>query len=281
MMARMGADLGGCIGQWIVEHPEAYREVIREYFRVGCDIVSGGTFNLNRVSLAKFGLAEKVEDLNRGMIRILKGVQPKGKYVAGSMGPMGRMLKPLGDVDPQEASEAFAEQARALAASGADILIVLTMYDLEEAVIALRAAKRETNLPVFVSLAFNPGSQGYRTMMGVSPEEAALRLEAEGADVIGANCGGVTLDQMTQVIRLMKAKCRRPLIAKPNAGSPKVVEGKEQYTAGPEEFSGHVETWVEAGARIVSACCGSGPLHLEEIVKKIRSSGRKERRGRN
>ncbi len=277
MMAKMGADLGGCIGQWILEHPEVYRDLLRDYFRVGCDIVSGGTFNLNRISLAKFGLAEKAGELNRGMIRILKGVQPGGKYAAGSMGPMGRMLKPLGDVDPQDAFEAFSEQARALADSGVEIINILTMYDLEEAVIALRAAKKETALPVFVSLAFNPGAQGYRTMMGVSPEAAARRLDAEGADVIGANCGGVTLDQITEVIRLMKANCQRPLIVKPNAGSPKVMEGKEQYTASPGEFAGHVESWVEAGARIASACCGSGPLHLKEIVKKVKSAGGKEK----
>ena len=282
MMAKMGADLGGCIGQWILEHPEMYREVIRDYFRVGCDIVSGGTFNLNRISLAKHGLAEKAGELNRGMIRILKGVQPEGKYVAGSMGPTGRMLKPLGDLDPQEAFEAFSEQARALAEGGAEIVIILTMFDLEEAVIALRAARKETNLPVFVSLAFNPGAQGYRTMMGVSPESAARRLDAEGADVIGANCGGVTLDQMTEVIRLMKANCQRPLMVKPNAGSPQIVEGKEKYTASPEEFAGHVERWVEAGARIVSACCGSGPPHLKEIVKKVKNgAGGKERGNRN
>jgi 5-methyltetrahydrofolate--homocysteine methyltransferase len=281
MMAKMGADMGGCIGQWILEHPDVYRDLVREYFGVGCDIVSGGTFNLNRISLAKFGLAEKAGELNRGMIRILKGVQPEGKYVAGSMGPTGRMLKPLGDMDPQEAFEAFSEQARALADSGAEIINILTMYDLEEAVIALRAVKKETPLPTFVSLAFNPGAQGYRTMMGVSPDAAARRLEAEGADVIGANCGSVTLDQMTEVIGLMKANCQRPLIVKPNAGSPKMVEGKEKYAAGPEEFAEHVETWVKAGARIVSACCGSGPPHLKEIVREVKRVGGKEKESRN
>ena len=270
MMHQMGADLGGCISQWIVGHPEVYRDLVREYFRVGCHIVAGATSNLNRISLAKFGLAEKAGELNRGMIRILKSVQPEGKYVAGSMGPMGRMLKPLGDVDPQEAFEAFSEQARALADGGAEIVIVLTMYDLEEAVIALRAARKETSLPIFVSMAFNPGAQGYRTMMGVSPDAAARRLEAEGADVIGANCGSVTLGQMTEVIRLMKANCRRPIMAKPNAGSPKVVEGKEQYAASREEFAEHVEGWVKEGARIVSACCGSGPPHVEGMVKRVK-----------
>ncbi len=270
MIAKMGADLGGCIGQWIVEHPGAYQDLVGDYFRVGCDIVSGGTFNLNRISLAKFGLAEKAGELNRGVIRIVKGAQPEGKCVAGSMGPTGRMLKPLGDLDPQEALEAFSEQARALAEGGAEILNILTMYDLEEAVLALRAAKEETSLTVFVSLAFNPGAQGYRTMMGVSPESAARRLEAEGADVIGANCGGVTLGQMTEVISLMKVNCRRPLLAKPNAGSPQMVEGKEKYAAGPEEFAEHVGNWVAEGARIVSACCGSGPPHIEGMVERLR-----------
>jgi 5-methyltetrahydrofolate--homocysteine methyltransferase len=270
MMAKMGADLGGCIGQWIMEHPGAYQDLVGDYFRVGCDIVSGGTFSLNRISLAKFGLAEKTGELNRGTIRIIKGVQPEGKYVAGSMGPTGRMLKPLGDLDPQEALEAFSEQARALAESGAEIINILTMYDLEEAVIALRAAKEESPLAVFVSLAFNPGAQGYRTMMGVSPESAARRLDAEGADAIGANCGAVTLGQITEVIGLMKANCRRPLLVKPNAGSPQMVEGKEKYTAGPEEFAEHVGNWVAEGARIVSACCGSGPPHVEGMVKRLR-----------
>ena len=275
VMAQKGADLGGCISQWILEHPEPYLNLVREYFELGCDIVSGGTFSLNRISLAKFGLAEKSGELNRGMIRLLKGVRPEGKYVGGSMGPTGKMLKPLGDLDPGEAFEAFGEQARVLAESGVEVITIMTMFDLEEALIALRAAKKETALPVLVSLAFNPGAQGYRTMMGVSPEEAARRLDAEGADGIGANCGGVTPGQMTGVIRLMKANCARPLLAKPNAGSPQMVEGKEKYTAGPEAFAAHVGSWVEAGARIVSACCGSGPEHLREIVRGVRISGGK------
>jgi methionine synthase I (cobalamin-dependent) len=186
------------------------------------------------------------------------------------------MLKPLGEVDPEDLLEAFSEQARALAESGAEAINILTMFDLEEAVIALRAAKKETTLPVFVSLAFNPGAQGYRTMMGVSPEAAARRLEDEGAQVIGANCGGVTLGQMTEVLRLMKAHCGKPLIVKPNAGSPRLVEGRETYSAGPDQFSRHVGEWVQAGARIISACCGSGPLHLKAIGRDVKNIGGRE-----
>jgi 5-methyltetrahydrofolate--homocysteine methyltransferase len=270
MMHQMGADLGKCISQWIVEHPEVYRNLVRDYFQVGCNIVSGATFTLNRISLAKFDLAEKVEELNRGVIRIIQEVQPERSFVSGNIGPTGRILKPLGDLSGEELLEVYSEQVWALARSGVEIINILTMYDLEEAVIALRAVKRHTSLPVIVSLAFDPGPKGYRTMMGVSPEVAAARLEAEGADVIGANCGSISLEQMAEVIGLMKAHCKKPLIAKPNAGSPQVVEGREKYAAGPEQFAAYVGKWVREGARIVSACCGSSPLHLEHIVKEVR-----------
>ena len=269
MLHRVGANLGGCIGQWIIDHPEVYRDLVKDYFQVGCDIVAAATFALNRISLTKFGLAERVQELNRGVIRIIKDIQSNRGFVAGNMGPTGKILKPLGELDPEELLEVYSEQAEALAESGAEIINVLTMYDLEEAVIALRAAKAKTSLPVIVSLAFDPAAKGYRTMMGVSPEAAAERLEAEGADVIGANCGGINLEQMAEVIGLMKAHCQKPLIAKPNAGLPQVVEGREKYAAGPEQFTEHVGKWIREGAQIVSACCGSSPAHLKEIAKEV------------
>ena len=275
MLHQTGADLGGCIGEWILEHPDLYRGLVRDYFQAGCDILSATTFALNRISLAKFGLAGKVEELNRGVIGIAKEIQPGGTFVTGSIGPTGKMLKPLGDLSPEELLDAYSEQIGCLAAGGVEVINILTMYDLEEAVIALRAARARTSLPVMVSLAFDPAPKGYRTMMGVSPEMAAERLEAEGADVIGANCGTVTLGQMAEVIGLMKAHCKKPLLAKPNAGSPKVVEGREKYAAGPEHFGQNVEKWIEQGARIVSACCGSSPVHIREIVKKVRGSSLK------
>jgi len=268
-LAREGANLGGCVSQWIVEHPETYRQLIQEYFRAGCDIVSGATSSLNRVTLAKFGLAEKMEELNRGVMQILQGVRPEGKFISGNLGPTGRILKPLGDLSVEELGEIYGQQAEALAGGGAEIINILTMYDLEEAVAALRAAKSWTGLPVIVSLAFNPGAKGYRTMMGVSPEEAAKRLEAEGADVIGANCGGLNLEQITEVLRLMRAHCRKPLMAKPNAGPPKVANGQEIYALTPEQFADRVGDWIEGGARIVSACCGSNPHHMREMKKKV------------
>ncbi len=270
MLHKEGANLGGCIAQWIVEHPQNYEELVREYFQVGCHIVAAATSTLNRISLAKFGLAEKIEELNRGVIQIIKAIQPDQGFVAGNIGPTGKLLKPMGEVSVDELLDAYGQQAQILAESGAEIINILTMYDLEEAVAALRAAKTRTSLPVIVSLAFNPAAKGYRTMMGVSPEVAAQRLEAEGADVIGANCGSLSLDQVTEVLQLMKTHCGKPLIAKPNAGSPQLVDGRETYPAGPEPFAEHVGEWIEKRVRIVSGCCGTTPLHLKRVGDKVK-----------
>ena len=270
MLHKEGANLGGCIAQWIVEHPQTYEELVREYFQVGCHIVAAATSTLNRISLAKFGLAEKIEELNRGVIQIIKAIQPDQGFVAGNIGPTGKLLKPMGEVSVDELLDAYGQQAQILAESGAEIINILTMYDLEEAVAALRAAKTRTSLPVIVSLAFNPAAKGYRTMMGVSPEVAAQRLQAEGADVIGANCGSLGLDQMTEVLQLMKTHCGKPLIANPNAGSPQLVDGRETYPAGPELFAEHVGEWIEKRVRIVSGCCGTTPLHLKRVGDKVK-----------
>lgn len=270
VLHQAGANLAGCISQWIGEHPHVYQDLVRKYFQIGCDIVAGATSHLNRISLMKFGLQEKVAELNRGVIQIIKEIKPENGFVAGNIGPSGKILRPFGDLSPAELQEAYTEQVLILLESGAEIINILTMYDLEEAVLALRAAKKHTSLPVIVSMAFDPAAKGYRTMMGVSPEVAAKRLEEEGADVIGANCGRINLAQMTEVIGLMKANCSRPLIAKPNAGSPRVVAGEEKYAADPEKFAENVEDWARAGARIVSACCGSAPAHLQKMIEKIK-----------
>lgn len=270
VMQKYGSDLGGCLSNWIIEHPDTYKKLVNEYFQVGCHIVAGATSTANRISLAKFGLSEKVAVLNQGVIKIIKEIKPAHTFVAGNIGPSGKILKPWGALSPQELFEAYAEQAFFLAESGAEIINILTIYDLEEAVIALRAAQKVTSLPVIVSLAFDPTPQGFRTMMGNSPEGAAKRLAEEGADVIGANCGRINLAQITDILKLMRSACQKPLLAKPNAGSPHLEGGEEKYPAGPDQFAEYVEEWVKAGAQIVSACCGSGPAHIRKMVGKLK-----------
>ncbi len=177
--------------------------------------------------------------------------------LAGSRLRAGKFLKPAGDLSFEQALDVFSEQAEALAEGGADMIAVDTFYDLEEAVAALRAVKSTTRLPVLVSFAFQPDPKGFHTMMGLSPEAAAIRLEQEGADIVGANCGGVTPEQMTSVVELMKRNCSKPICAKPNAGSPQVVEGKEVYRASPELLAERVPDWIKAGAKMVRETCKS------------------------
>lgn len=272
VMQKSGSDLGGCLSNWIIEHPEIYKNLVKEYFQVGCHIVAGATSTANRISLAKFGLQEKVAELNQGVIKIIKESKPAHAFVAGNIGPSGKILKPWGDLSPHELFDAYGEQASFLAESGAEIINILTMYDLEEAVLALQAAKRITSLPVIVSLAFDSTPKGFRTMMGISPEVAAKKLE-EGADVIGTNCGRISLAQATEILKLMRSSCSKPLLAKPNAGSPQLIAGEEKYATGPDQFAEYVEEWVQAGAHIVSACCGSAPIHLQKMIGKLTEKG--------
>ena len=271
MVQQKGAELGGCIGEWIVNHPDAYQKLLSAYFQAGCHICGGGTSGLNRFRMAKYGLQGRVRELNEKVMNLARQIKPADGYIAGIINPTGKFMKPAGDLSPEEALDAFSEQAEALAKGGADILCIDTMYDLEETVAALRAAKA-TGLPTLASLTFNPvPAGGFRTMMGVSPEAAAARLEQEGADIIGANCGSTTLEQMTSIMKQMRQRCRKPLSAKPNAGLPSVVEGKEIYAATPEMFAARVPEWIEAGARVIAGCCGTTPQHLKKMAEKIKA----------
>lgn len=271
MVQQKGADLGGCTGQWIVDHPEPYQTLLQEYFQAGCHICGGGTSGLNRFRLEKYGLQGKVRELNEKVTKLACEIRPPGGFVAGIVGPTGKFLEPVGDLSREKALEVFSEQIEALVRGGADLITVDTMYDLEEAVVALKAAQSVSRLPVLVSFAFDPGAKGFRTMMGLSPEAAAVRLEEEGADIVGANCGGVTLEQMTTVVELMRKNCHRPVCAKPNAGSPQVVEGKEVYQASPEKIAERVPDWIKAGAQMLSGCCGTTPQHLRKIADRIKT----------
>lgn len=271
MVQQKGAALGGCIGQWIVDHPEPYQELLQEYFRVGCHICGGGTSGLNRFRLEKYGLQSKTRELNEKVVHLACAIKPGDGWVSGIIGPTGKFLKPAGELSFEEALRVFGEQAEALAKGGADLIAIDTFYDLEEAVAALRAVKSATHLPVAVSFAFDQGPKGFHTMMGLSPEAAASRSEDEGADMVGANCGGIALEEVASIIERMKKNCRIPVSAKPNAGAPQVVGGKEVYQATPEQFAEKVPEWVKAGARMISGCCGTTPQHLGKMVTRLKA----------
>ena len=192
------------------------------------------------------------------------------RYVAASLGPTGRLLEPWGDLDPDDASGLFAAQARAAEAAGADVIVVETMTDLGEAEAAARAALDVTDLPVFVTLSFGAGG---RTMMGVTPEDAARALTGWGVHAAGLNCS-VGPREAAPLAAAMAPLLGCPLIVKPNAGLPRLEGGQTVYDVGPEDFAAAMAPILEAGAAIVGGCCGTTPAHLAALAALVAAGPR-------
>jgi methionine synthase I (cobalamin-dependent) len=260
-----GLAVGHCPDEWNLLHPGKVEEVARAYVEAGSRIILTNTFGANRVRLAEFGLAGKVTEINRTGTQISKRAAGKTALVFASMGPSGKMLV-AEEVSTDELSTAYAEQAEALRDGGADGIVIETMAELEEAKLALAAAKR-TGLPVVACMVFDTGG---RTMMGVTPEQAAAELTAAGADVIGANCGNGIAGYIP-ICRQLRGATQLPVWIKANAGLPEMVDGKITYRTSPAEFAGHVPALRQAGADFIGGCCGTTPAHLRASVAVTRS----------
>ena len=265
MQAR-GLAIGEFPDAWNLTHPERVEEVARAYVEAGSRVILTNTFGANRLRLAEAGLADNAVEINRRGVEISKRAAGAGVKVFASMGPCGKMLL-SGEVTADDLRDAFEEQARALAAGGADALVVETMSDLEEASIAVTAA-RATGLPVVASMVFDSGRDRDRTMTGLTPEQAAQGLDAAGADVIGSNCGqGIA--GFLNICRRMRAATDKPIWIKANAGLPELVDGRAVYRVTPAEFAKHVPALVEAGASFIGGCCGTSPEFIREIGARL------------
>lgn len=271
MLQARGLIGGACPELWNRLHPERVQEVHQAYFSAGCDIVETNTFGGTRLKLKGYGLEKDVADLNYRGARLAKDVCPQGCFVAGSVGPTGRFLEPLGDVSPEEMYDAFKEQVIALAEGGADIICVETMMDTEEASIAVRAAKENTGLPVIATMTFELDRNGYRTMMGIDAETAARKLTDAGADVVGCNC--VNGPEIAfGVLKEMRPFTDRYLMAQPNAGLPQLIKGETVFSLDPEAYSQKYPILFEVRPNIVGGCCGTTPEHMALIVKLIKGN---------
>lgn len=260
-----GLGLGECPDGWNLSHPEDVADVARCYRKAGSRVILTNTFRANPISLAAHGLADRCAEINRAGVEISKKAAG-GALVFASMGPSGKLLV-AGDVTEDELSAAFGVQARALALSGPDALLVETFSELEEATIALRTAKA-TGLPVIVSFAFDTGKNKDRTMTGVTPEQAAKAMTESGADAVGANCG-VGIEQLVSVCRRMRAATHLPLWMKPNAGLPEVVDGAVRYRVTAEQFASSVPSLREAGATFIGGCCGTSPEFIRAAAAAL------------
>ncbi len=262
-LQELGLDPGEIPDAWNLAHPERVEQVAREYVEAGSDVILTNTFRANRITLAAAGLADRTREINQSGVELSRRAAAGRARVAASIGPTGKMLM-TGEVTPEELHAAFLEQAEALAAAGADALLIETMSDLEEARIALRAA-RTAGLPVIVSFAFDTGRNRDRTMMGVTPEQAAAEMQAEGADAVGANCGA-GIDRFPALCARMRQACSLPVWIKANAGLPEWREGRAVYSTDPTEFAAHLRALVEAGASFVGGCCGTSPDFVRALI---------------
>jgi methionine synthase I (cobalamin-dependent) len=257
-----GLGLGEFPDAWNLTHPERVTEVARAYVEAGSQVILTNTFGANRIRLAENSAADQTAAINRAGVEISRRATGERARVFASIGPSGKLIL-NGEVTAEDLQQAFAEQARALAEAGADALVVETMSDLEEATLALRAA-RETGLPVVACMVFDSGKDKDRTMMGHTPEQVAQTLTAAGADVIGANCGqGIA--GFKAICQRLHAATDRPIWIKANAGLPVVVEGRAQYSATPEDFAAHIPELIGSGASFVGGCCGTRPDFVAAI----------------
>jgi methionine synthase I (cobalamin-dependent) len=261
-----GLGLGDCPDLWNLTEPSRVRALARSYVKAGSRIILTNTFGSNRINLARHGLAEKTVQINRRGVEHSRHEANSSALVFGSMGPSGKMLQ-SDEVSKEQLRAAFTEQAKALAAAGVDGLVIETMTDLEEAMIATRAAKK-CGIPVVACMAFDTGKDKDRTMMGVTPEQAARELTEIGADVIGANCGQ-GIEGFQSICSRLRAATHLPIWIKPNAGLPSLSHGHAIYTTTPEQFARHVSDLIEAGASFVGGCCGTGPEFISAIGRTL------------
>lgn len=263
----LGLSPGDCPDSWNLSFPEKVEQVARSYVEAGSQVILTNTFRSNRITLAEYGLAEKTVELNRKGVEISRRASAEKAYVFASIGPSGKMLL-TGEVDEVSLQKAFSEQSEALTRGGADALLIETMSDLNEALIALKAAKN-TGLPVVVSMVFDSGKNKEFTMMGDTPETVAKVLGEAGADAVGANCGQ-GIEGFLSICSRLKNCSNLPIWIKPNAGLPEYINGKTVYRTTPEQFVQHIPGLIKAGADFIGGCCGSSPDFIREMVKVVK-----------
>ena len=251
-----------------IENPEIIKMMAKHYFDAGSDIVLTNSFGGNRYMLKKYGIEDKFYEVNRLAAELAKSVAPLGKYVCGSIGPTGEFLEPLGSISESEMYDVFTIMCKAFEDGGADAIMVETQLGLEEASLAIKAAKDHTNLTVMSTMVFDKGPRGYFTMMGVTPELAALGLLDAGADIVGTNCGN-GIEKMIEIATLMRQSTDRYLVVQSNAGIPSIVKGKVIYPETPEFMAENYKKLSEIPVNILGGCCGTTDSHIRALKKVL------------
>ncbi len=273
MLIAAGLGEGEAPDVWSITRSEVLIDIHKKYLGAGADVIQTNTFGGTSIKLKAScrGEAPDASALNRRAAEIARQAIDEfgsaGRFLAGDIGPTGEFFPPMGTLIVEAARTAFREQAAALEKGGVDLFLIETMYDIKEAVEAIRAVKEVSDKPIVCELTMDRKKKGYFTIVGNSPAEAAETLVAEGAAVIGANCS-ITSGEMLDLVGEMRALTDVPLLFQPNAGLPAFSDGKAVYGQKPEEFAADLVKMIESGANAVGGCCGTTP----DFIKAVRAS---------
>lgn len=267
MLHDAGLPTGACPELWNIEQPAAITAIHKSYVDSGADIIETNTFGANRIKLTHYGLQDKVSEINRAAVHAARAACSPHTKIAGSVGPTGKLIAPLGDLTFDDAYEVFFEQISALSQADVDMIIIETIIDIQEMRAALLAAKAATNKPVICQMSF--GDDG-RTVTGTDPATAAIILEAMGADVIGANCS-LGPAQLLTVVEKISSVTKCPISIQPNAGMPKLVNKQTVFPMTPEEMGTWAIRLAEAGASYIGGCCGTTPMHINAMKEALKN----------
>ena len=251
-----------------LSHPEQVMKVHESYLKVGAQILITNTLTMSRPFIEAHDLGLDVLEVNLAGAK-LANAAGDNQFVVGDISSTGILLEPFGELTSDKAFEGFREQAQSLAEGGVDGFIVETMYDLKESLLAVRACRDVSDLPIIATIAFNSTKNGGRTIMGDSAADCAQQLESESASVVGVNCGELTPEETSVVIAEMRTTTDLPLLAQPNAGSPELIEGKTVFGMDPEQFAAGIQKCIQAGANLVGGCCGTTPDHIRAVVNLL------------
>jgi 5-methyltetrahydrofolate--homocysteine methyltransferase len=255
---------------WAIEHEDEFRDLLRSWVNIGCKFIYLGIGSANWFRLRDFGLQDRMREINTRLAQIARDTIPPSCYFAYTLSAAGLVLPPMGDARPEDVYESYAEQVVITEKEGVDVFEAQGP-DIQQTSLAMKAVKDNSSLPsVGMVHSFFVTPKGFRTMIGVDPVKGAKNLEELGADVIGTICGGLDYQEMTAVLKEIGVACSKPLVTKPNAGTPHMEGDAVMHPRMPEQMAAEAPHWVEAGARIISGCCGTTLEHMAKVIEALK-----------
>ena len=274
MLFQRGLKPGECPELFNLTHPEILDEIASLYLQAGADIIQTNTFGGSPLKLSNYQLEARTKEINQTAVSIVKKVVDDKAYISGSCGPSGEMLEPYGNIEEETMYNSFKEQISAMINVGVDLICIETMTDLQEIMLAVKAAKSVSlRTPVMATMTFDKVPKGFYTIMGVNIEKTVEGLTEAGADIIGSNCGH-GIDDMIEIAKQIKTISSKPIVIQSNAGLPENKGNELVYRESPSYFAEKTIELIEAGVSIIGGCCGTTPEHIGAIRKVVDSTSR-------